>query len=246
MALKAREGRARSIRMSLFFGEFARSLRTHGAVGYLAFSPDNGLGESVSSLVPMEGNMRSLIYAGCLAIWLVAPFSAHASIVVAYQSRNDPVGVPASETLAGVTSLSLTRGAGLELASGSTFNSRGWSEDSLAAAIVAEDYLQWGWSDSAPLALDQLTLQYDRSSSGPAQIAIRLAINDSDDFQTLFTDSDVADDSSEWHTIDLAAWDLVTSARFRLYGWNATPHHGNPGCRRLSTFTRSRDRRIGV
>ena len=170
--------------------------------------------------------MRWFAATTCFAVLLCAADFAQGSIVVAYRSLNDPLGLSPTESAADVTGSLLTRGSGLAPAGGSTFNSRGWTAASLESAHAEGDYLSWGWSSSPALDLNDLTLRYDRSSSGPSEIAILLATNGSHVFDTVFTDNSVASDSSEWHTIDLSSWQGVTAAEFRLVGWNASRSSG--------------------
>ena len=143
---------------------------------------------------------------------------------------NGPTGdpspnLPAAETAPNVTSLLYSRGAGLVPNQGITLNSSDWATNSLAGAIAADDYLEWGWSASSDrYNLEDMTIQYDRSGSGPTQLAIAVAVNGGT-FQTVHTDSDVFV-GDETHTIDLTAFDSVFRATFRLFAFDADSSGG--------------------
>ncbi|MFK7770168.1 MAG: PEP-CTERM sorting domain-containing protein [Mariniblastus sp.] len=133
--------------------------------------------------------------------------------------------LPAAEAASNVTTLLYSRGAGLIPNQGVTLNSSGWATSSLAAAIAAEDYLERGWSNSADqYDLEDMTIQYDRSNSGPTQLAIMLAVNGGA-MQTVHTDSDIFV-GDETHTIDLTAFDNVLSATVRLFAFDAASPGG--------------------
>jgi hypothetical protein len=67
--------------------------------------------------------------------------------------------------------------------------------------------------------LTSLTLQYDRSSSGPTKLEIALSTNGGA-FVSVFSDSGVEIDD-ETHTINLAQFQNVGRAEFRLFGYQA-------------------------
>lgn len=140
----------------------------------------------------------------------------------------------AAENAGDVTPLLFSRGAGLTPNQGVTLNSSHWATPTLSGAIGANDYLEWGWSASTGLYnLEEMTIQYDRSDSGPTAIAILLSINGGLD-QSIFTDNDVFV-GDETHTIDLTMFDNVGTARFRLYGFFADSSVGTFDIERFTT-----------
>lgn len=152
--------------------------------------------------------------------------------ILGYDSTNPngpPPGAPspdlaAAEFAVQITPLLLSRGAGLVPNQGITFNSSSWSTAATLNTSLT-DYVQWGWSAStAQFNLEDITIQYDRSSTGPAQLAILLSINGGA-FQNIFSDSSVQI-GDETHTIGLTAFDNVASATFRLFGFSASSTGG--------------------
>ncbi len=168
----------------------------------------------------------------CLSIvmGLTSGLSAQ-SIIVGYDSTN-PNGaggapapdLPAAEFLVPVAPLFLSRGPGLVPNQGITFNSRDWSTAATLNTTIG-DFVQWGWSASTTgYNLENFTLQYDRSASGPAQLAIQLSANGGA-FQTVFSDASV-NIGDETHTVSLTSFDNITSATFRLFGFDASSTGG--------------------
>lgn len=162
---------------------------------------------------------RWAMYAGLLGIsTLCSGSTAKGDIIVSYEALNTPDGAPASDLFPGLAALDLTRGSGLGVGTGSTFNSSGWTDE-------ATDYLEWGWTASTPVNLTDLDIRYDRSSSGPSSLDIQLAINGGA-FSSVFFDSSVSDAGEDNLDIDLSSFTDVTSAVFRLFGFNASSAGG--------------------
>ncbi len=156
--------------------------------------------------------------AACLVSLLALPDRAFGELIVAYDAANSPAGLAASELLADLVPLELTRGAGLSTGTGGTFNSSGWTDE-------PTDYLQWGWSSSPPLSLTDLNLRYDRSASGPSALEILVSTNGGP-FDSIFVDSDVSELGEDHVGIDLSHLTGVTSATFRLFGSGASSGGG--------------------
>jgi hypothetical protein len=164
-------------------------------------------------------NHKTIIALTWVAMSSVSP--SDASVLIAFPSTNTPDELAPTELAEGLQAINLRRGNGLSAATGTTFNSKHWSESSLANAIMAEDYLAWGLSSNLAFKLDQLSLRYDRSLGGPQQLAVQLSLNDGVTYDTIWLDTEVADDSSDFHEIDLSSWQESTQARFRMVGWKA-------------------------
>jgi hypothetical protein len=153
------------------------------------------------------------------------------SIIVGYDSTNpngaggDPApDLAAAEAMAQVNPLLLSRGPGLVPNQGIAFNSRDWSTATTLNTSIG-DYVQWGWSASTVgWNLENFTIQYDRSTSGPTQLAILLSANGGA-YQSVFSDSSV-NIGDETHTVSLTAFDNITSASFRLFGFDASSTGG--------------------
>ena len=141
-----------------------------------------------------------------------------AEVIIAYDAMNSVTGAAATEAFPDLIPLKLSRGDGLGAASGGTYNSSGWTTD-------LTDYLAWGWQSSLPLDLTDLDLRYDRSSSGPTEIEILLAIN-GQDFRSIYLDSNVLLAGEDVWDIDLSDFTNVSSAEFRLLGSGATSASG--------------------
>lgn len=152
--------------------------------------------------------------------------TSRADWIVSYESLGSTGSLSASQIAAGITARRLSRGPGLSNAIGTTFNSRGFSERSLESAMSAGDFLEWGWDSGPRWALQTLTVNYDRSSSGPAAAAILLSIDGGQSWNSIFHDPFVADNSTEDHTISLASYSSVDRAIFRLVAWNAASQSG--------------------
>jgi hypothetical protein len=175
------------------------------------------------------GFLSALTAIVCTVV-LTAAASAQ-SVIVGYDSTNPngSGGAPApdlaaAEFLAQVVPMLLSRGPGLVPNQGVTFNSRDWSASATFSA-ASPDYVQWGWSSSTTgFNLENFTIQYDRSASGPAQLAIQLSANGGA-YQTVFSDSSV-NIGDETHTVSLTAFDNITSATFRLFGFDAAASTG--------------------
>jgi hypothetical protein len=162
-------------------------------------------------------------------------------VIVGYDTKNpngangDPSpDLPAADFQNFVTPLDLSRNLfasggsagdpGLVPNVGIAFNSRDWSTSS-SLDTNSGDFIQWGWSASSQLDLTNMTIQYDRSGSGPTRLAILLSTDGGSQFTQIFSDSSV-NASDETHTIDLTAFDAVTSATFRLFGYDASSTGG--------------------
>lgn len=134
-----------------------------------------------------------------------------------------------ANTAPGITAFSLGRSAGLIPNAGSTFNSRDWEEGTdKATALANANTLFWGMNVDAlmPYDLGSLEIDYDRSGTGPTQMAIDLFIGGL--FQgEIFFDPAVANSGSQTALVDLSAFSNVTgNVAFRLSAWGATSSLG--------------------
>ena len=220
------------------------SLETFRCVGFLesfTVKLDWLLGQSRSRQGRGSKMQRTLQWSVALsmcAVGMVTP--SQAGVILAYETGNPEGGLAATEVALGVIPMDLSRGSGIERASGGTFNSRGWTTDLLPAS---QDYIEWGWSASAQKwDLDRLEVRYDRSSSGPAQLEIQLAVNGGE-FTSVFSDADVNTAGESQLAIDLSSLDQVESASMRLFGFAAVSESGTFD---LENFQGSPNRSIAV
>lgn len=167
-----------------------------------------------------------IIAVGFLMATVVTSREGRCELIVAYASTNTTGSLPASESHSQVTARSLSRGPGIASATGSTFNTRGWDSKSLAGAIAANEYVEWGWDSGQAWDLEWMTLLYDRSTSGPRALAILLSIDDGMNWDNVWDDLNVADDSSDFVNVSLSRYQGVDRARFRLYAWDSTAASG--------------------
>lgn len=162
--------------------------------------------------------MKNLFISAALAVAVAAPASA--ATLVSYVSSNTPGSLAPTFEAAGVTGLDLSRGSGIEQnVSGATFNSKGWTEADLSAAIVGDDFLRFGFSSANTYDMTSLDIRYDRSGTGPMQIELFASAGGSL-YSSIFSDPDVGV-NGEVNTIDLSSFAGVTGLSFLLFGWGA-------------------------
>lgn len=183
---------------------------------------------------------RRLLIGGYLLLSVVLATDLKADFVIVGYNSTNPNGSngPPSPNLNAaesqfVTALQLSRGNGVTPNQGITFNSSNWSTAS-TVNLNSNKYIEWGWSASSQaLDLTSMTMQYDRSSTGPKQLAIAVSINGGG-FQTIFNDTSVfiGDDTN---TIGLSSFRSVNSAIFRLFGFDASATGGTLDIERFTT-----------
>ncbi len=127
------------------------------------------------------------------------------------------------------SSLLVRRGPGIQHApNNDRFNANNWAEPDLSSAVNKGDYFEWEIVPVAgsSLSLTSLTLQIERSSTGPSHFTLRSSLNGfNTDLQTweITTSSDVL-------TADLSAFqDIESRVIFRLYGYGNSSTAGSAG-----------------
>lgn len=134
-------------------------------------------------------------------------------------STNDSTAVNVDASISGVTGY--TRGSGLGVNAGGTFNSNGFNFASKNDAIGGEDFITWGFTSGAGVDLTDFSVRYDRSGSGPTKGSIDFRANGGSWVEVLADDA--IDSGSENNlNIDMSAFDGVTSGEFRFTGWAAS------------------------
>ncbi|MGE0378885.1 MAG: PEP-CTERM sorting domain-containing protein, partial [Planctomycetaceae bacterium] len=181
--------------------------------------------------------MRATSTSGVLIVSLLAVpglcRSASGDIVVDYVAANSSSIAPTTQG-AGVTGSNLTGASGLIFA-GNGFEWSGWETNSLANAITANEYLEWGFTSTQTYDLSDLDIRYDALGNGPENLAIQASINGGG-FQTIYTDDAVATGGFDAANIDLSSFASVTSAVFRLFAWNANNANGRLNVENSTSF----------
>lgn len=143
--------------------------------------------------------------------------------IAAFSGTKTPVSI----TVPNITAEALTRGPGLTISGGNTFNSGNWTTNK---EIDARDYIQWSISASPGYIVNitELQINFDRdpdgfshffTGNGPAKIRIRTSL---DNFKSDIYAHDKVSNSGQSPTIETALksqpGDTIT---FRLYGFAA-------------------------
>jgi MYXO-CTERM domain-containing protein len=164
-----------------------------------------------------------------LAIALVTSIGSVANAsVVADWFAGIAEGQQANNVAANLSGFALAAGPGLTVNAGATFNHNSWDGPADAAgALAAGNYLNFGVSVDAgfSLALESMQLRYDRSGTGPNQLAILLSTNGFSSYTTVYTDSDV-NASGENASFLLSDSGLTGNVEFRIVAWGATGSAG--------------------
>lgn len=147
------------------------------------------------------------------------------ALIVGYSG----VPTPVVSTAAGTTNAGITRSSGVTAAGGSSYATKDWTTWITGGTSPnLGDYIQFGWTASPTFGfdLDNLEIQYRRTGSGPKDLQIRMSQNNFSSFTTILTTSTVVANSNVFQDINLTAYNNVTSALFRIYGYNANNGSG--------------------
>lgn len=151
--------------------------------------------------------------------------SASAVTLLSYDSAGGVSSLTGATSAAGVTAGDLVAGGGINPRTpSSTFNFRNWDIDnaSFADAIADDEIWTWGFTSSVAYDLTSLSLELDRSGSGPSNVLIELAINGGAFADVLTFDFGASDDPEEFAALDLSSFTQVKEADFRLSAFGAT------------------------
>jgi len=155
--------------------------------------------------------------------------SANAQTLITFETRAEAgsiAGVPVDANIAGG---SLSRGAGVTLNAGGTYNSSNWQEGTnLATAISNDNYYSFtvNLNSGSAATVNEIIIRYDRSNTGPAQLALLSSVTGFTSSSTpIFTDADV-NASGEINTIAVSGHSTLAAVEFRIYGWGATSAAG--------------------
>ena len=166
------------------------------------------------------------------AVAIVMTWSSVVSgdLIVEYDGLAASFQAPANGTNA--TGINLTRGAGIDEAAGTNFNSNNFGAVSLANAISANEYLSFGFTVNLGqmLSMSDILVEMDRSATGPDTVYLLFdADNNGFDIGDLLQSSAISDPGSiisfnAGLPANLTAADGV--AEFRFYYTGATSLSG--------------------
>jgi hypothetical protein len=131
--------------------------------------------------------------------------------------------------VAGITSTGIGQGGGLNNSnSTNTYNASSWSTNG-TLNTGNNDYFQWTITPATCKEIDftSLILFYQRTTSGPQNIALRSSVNN---YATNIWTSALGVTTEQNATISLSAaafQNINTPITFRIYGWNAATGNGN-------------------
>ncbi len=117
----------------------------------------------------------------------------------------------------------ISRGAGLTAATnGDRFNATGWAATSIANAISGNDYMEFSlnFNDTHSFSIDDIAFNWQRSSTGPRELALRSSLDSyAANIQT-FTILDNTGTQTFTATLGGATYSgLERDVTFRFYGW---------------------------
>lgn len=157
-----------------------------------------------------------------------AAFAGSASVISDWAAAPNGASIPGSNVAANISAIDLSRGAGLVLATGGTFNSNNWHEGTdLASAQSNNNYLTWGVSVASgyELNLTDVEIRYDRSGTGPSVAEILMSTDGFATSTSVWSDGAVSD-LGEDNFFALVANGLTGNVEFRLFAWGASSSNG--------------------
>ncbi len=102
-----------------------------------------------------------------IAVLLLAATSARADVLAEWDGVAGSFQ-SASFEASGITAIDLTRGSGINSATGDNFNSNGFTVGGdLLDAINNNDFLSFGFNASSSVDLENIVVELDRSGTGP-------------------------------------------------------------------------------
>lgn len=156
---------------------------------------------------------------------ILGPHNALGDVIVAYESSNG-ADIQPSHTGLGVVGNVVERGAGTSQSGGTLFTTSGFANGTLGQAVALDDYIEWGFVGTQALDLTDIDIAYSRAHEGPSEISLQLNANNAG-FVQVFSDTAVNFGLADVNLdIDLSAFQSITSAVFRLYGFDANSQGG--------------------
>lgn len=167
--------------------------------------------------------MKKVLGALVATCFLNAAGSGQGAVI--FELTSDANASTAQNVAPGVLVTGYTRGSGLTVFAGETFNSSGFTTNGAESdAVDNGDFITWGFTSTTALHLTSFDIRYDRSGTGPA--SLRIDLNAGSGFSEVFRDPAVSATSEDNLAISLASFTNVTSATFRLVGWGASSTGG--------------------
>jgi hypothetical protein len=146
--------------------------------------------------------------------------AAQCALIVGYDTSSL---TPAVSPGVGATGETLNP-VGVAIVTGAAYSTTGWDNG---------DYLEVGFSASSGtypfgINLSALQIQYDRNGNGPTDLEIKMQLNGTGPFSSIYT-HDLTTESPNFAfspTINLTSYDHVTSAVFQIFAYNAKNSSG--------------------
>ena len=190
--------------------------------------------------------LKYLLFIGLL----ISTYSSVNAQVLAWEfnaNAGNEVTVNSTTTAANVNTSTVSRGAGIDpSALGNAYSSTNFAATSLAAAITANEYIQFSASPQAgyQLSLSTLDVNFRRSGTGPTDFQWQYSL---DGFATAGTNIGAAINYTNTATNGIAQAQIDLSGiaplqniaspnvvTFRLYAWNASATGGTFALGRLA------------
>jgi len=144
-------------------------------------------------------------------------------------SNGDEASWPSSYEATGVQQSTITRGSGVTAAANADrFNSKNWTTGN---SVVSNDYLEFTITPNSgySVTLTDITLQHQRSSTGPKSFVIRTSLdNYASDATNVVTIPDVNTNQTSTFTFSSAIVS-TTPVTIRIYAYNAETANGTWG-----------------
>lgn len=167
-------------------------------------------------------------------------FSYAQTPIVTIDRANGP-GPTASGSDPSISSIGLSRGAGVNQRNGADFSSNNWTETSQANAETNNDYIEWSTSASASndIQIQRIDIRLRRNTNGPTNWQLYYSL---DDFATagiaVNTSQSIAANTNiisniTGLSINSGATGTIT---FRLYAWGAATNNGWLRVRRRASW----------
>jgi len=179
-----------------------------------------------SIILPIMKNERSRLKFLLLLVFVTITASSFAQVIFENPISGSNPGnsnpyTNGQSSNANVTVSGIGRGSGVSGSNGNNrYNSSNWSTGS---SFDNNDFFTWTITPASCYEIDfqSLVLSFERSSSGPQNLAIRTSL---DNYSSVIWNYSLNNNSVQTETISLAGanfQNLTSGITFRIYGWNA-------------------------
>jgi hypothetical protein len=167
-----------------------------------------------------------------LVVLVLLGLSLNAQDLVVLDRENVVSGSAPTGNAAGVSSIGLTRGSGIERrTNNANHTSSGWNAVDLSGAQAADEYVEWSFTALTTFTVDlnQLDIRVRRNNNGPQNFQILYSL---DGFSSAGIDLTGEQTLATTANTDLSFTSLNVTINegetisFRLYAWNATNNNG--------------------